>query len=472
MKTLVGLLALATLLLSTVVYGQDVYPALSQLSYDYYGAGARAFSMGNAFIGLSDDVSGGTWNPAGIWVIENPVVAATYLHYAPDGKFTDSQTPVATENKLNAKSLGSFSFVTPVRIKGHPWVFNFNYNRSNDYLMEANYFSGVESDPPMNPDLFLVDKGHLKSFRFGMTTRLYKQLSIGATANIYDARRYTDQALYLAWIDMRYEIPPIPDTIVLENRAVDSTTSNGLNFTIGLMYKLDKFSFGAVVHTPFTMKHSTDLTRSSTLTVNGLLEEYLSDAILADDVLTKQDMPLTIGIGFASLPAENLTFALDVNYQHYRSIFWYSLKSFAIDASGERTDTYDKYEIDWNNSLGVGLGGEYMLDTKLGRVPVRAGFRFDQLPQSEDIVLDYNLVINTEGDTLISAVYTASGRQNSYGFSLGTGIHWSQVELDFAWRYTTGAELNAVTRFWGEVLDEQRVERRAHEFRATFVGYF
>ncbi len=473
MKTLAGLLVVVLLLLSTVANGQEEYPALSAMSYNHFGSGARALAMGNAFVGLSNDVSSGSWNPAGLWVIENPVVAGTYFLYTPKGEFTDSRTPGATADNLDVNSLGSFSFVTPVRIKGNPWVFNFNYIRNNETTTKASYWSGFESDPPINPNVYLVDKGHLNSYRLGMTTRLYKQLSAGFTVNIYDGWRYTESLVEEGFIQMRYEIPPIPDTLLLQLREADSTGSDGLNFTLGLMYKLEKYSFGAVIHTPFTMNHDNDYQIEATLYRNGLLDDFYSESVYVDDALGRQDIPLTATVGFAAFPKEKLTFTLDLNYQDYSSVYWYTLESFTIDASGQRTDVYDKLKIDWNNSLGIGAGMEYLLDTKYGRLPLRAGLRFDQLPQSKDINANQTYILDQDGDTIgVSTSYSASGRQNEYSFSIGTGVHWAQIELDLAWRYTTGAELNIINRLDGGVVDEMNMKSRAHEFRATMVGHF
>ena len=89
MKMLVGFGLLTILIFSTAVMGQG-YPALSETSYNYFGAGARAFAMGDAYVGLSNDITSGTWNPAGIWVIESPVVSVSYNIYKPKGEFTDS----------------------------------------------------------------------------------------------------------------------------------------------------------------------------------------------------------------------------------------------------------------------------------------------------------------------------------------------------------------------------------------------
>jgi long-chain fatty acid transport protein len=473
MKALAGLLTIAMLLLTGVMYGQGINPLIGISEYNFYGSGARAFAMGNAFVGLADDVTGGSWNPAGIWEIESPMLAASYLHYAPNGKFIDSKTPEATNNRLNIKSLGSFSFVTPLRIKGHPWVFDFNYVRNNEFVNEMNLYSGVESEPEINPDITLLEKGHMKSYRFGLTTRLYKQLSGGFTVNIYDARRYFEGRQTQAWVDMRYEIPPVPDSLMLFSSQIDSTSSSGVNFTVGFMYKMEKYSAGAVVHTPFTIKHNSDSKREQILIRNGLRDDNISGAIFVDDSLTKQDLPLTVALGFAFFPTEKLTVTMDMNYQNYKPVKLYTLDSFNIDASGERTDSYSEHELQWNNTVGIGGGMEYMMDSKFGRIPLRCGFRFDQWPQPKDRFSDSEIILDEDEEFVgVRTINSYSGRQSSVAFGLGSGIHWSQVELDFAWRYQTGVKWNFIGRIEGFEDDSYEWERKEHEFKVTFIGHF
>jgi opacity protein-like surface antigen len=176
-----------------------------------------------------------------------------------------------------------------------------------------------------------------------------------------------------------------------------------------------------------------------------------------------------------------------MNYQNYGSTNWYYRTSFFFDAGGDRTDYYDEIPINWNNTFGIGAGVEYVFKTGLGRLPVRAGFRFDQLAQPKDFTITYNNVdydADEEPFELDQMMVTrvADGRQNEYSFGLGAGVSWSQIELDFAYRYTTGAESTVAENFTlydetviGNVLNGSQFvkwENTSHEFRVTFTGYF
>jgi opacity protein-like surface antigen len=477
MKRLVGLTALSLILMGGVALGAVGYPATEEISYFYQGAGARAFGMGDAFIGISNDISGGTWNPAGIWVIETPTVSASYKMFVPDGKYTHNLTPVVTKSSLDMNSIGQFSFAAPVRIKGHGYVLNFNFNHNNESIIEEQFYSGFlallypDATNQLNPDASSKDESFLRTYNLGFSTRIYKQLSFGATANIYDGRR-TKTAVYQgSWTDTVSVIDQLFDHQYRRITTIDSTTSNGFNLIFGLMYKMEKMNVGAVVRTPFQMKNNTDYSLFQVATTNGLPNIILSDTTYVQDSIAKQDMPLSIGVGVGFFPTQNLTLAADIAYYRFGSTNWYYRDSTFFSASGVRTDYFTKIPIDWNNTVGIGIGAEYLVNTPYGQIPLRAGVRFDQLPQPKDFETHTAMEI-VDNDTLMVTAITAKDRQNMMSLSLGTGVRWSQINLDVAYRFSTGAEEKIADFFYNTPISSQKLERKAHEVRFTFTGFF
>jgi len=494
MKPLVGLLTLLLLLGASVVMGQSEeqtipgYPALNEVSYDYFGGSARAMGMGFAFVGLANDVSGGIWNPAGLWVLDGPMISASYNSYLPAGIFNHSLTDKTTENNIDLSGIGHFSFVAPVRIKGHPWVFNFNYNRHNDYSVETAYQANPFNE--LDPDTFVEDIGHTRIFNAGASTRLYKQLSMGFTINIIDARRVKDEQYQIRETVIIDPVYGTTGEFFRSEQTIDSTTSNGFNFTLGLMYKGDKYSIGAVVHTPYTMKHSSDRSIYEVQKFNDLVQlDYTSTTFVVDS-LAKQEVPLSGTIGGAIFPREDVTLAMDLTFQNYASTNWFYLDSSFFAPNGERTDFYTEFPIDWNNTIGIGLGAEYRWGTGFGTIPLRAGFRFDQQPEPKNFSLLYSNVNYDEAGNPQSEKDTydvtrmASDRRNTTSISLGTGLSWSRIELDFAYMFTSGSEteLTETTETYfeddegnPEVLvtgSKFKWEDEEHQFRFTFTGYF
>ncbi len=473
MKRLVGLTALSIIVLTAAVMGQTGYPALDEMSYVFQGAGARAFAMGDAFIGLSNDVSSGTWNPAGIWVIESPMVSASYLLFKPAGTYTQNLTPVTTKNNLDINAIGSFSFATPVRIKGHPWVFNFNYLRNNENITQAAFYEVLDRSitNQLNPNASLEDVGYLRTYLLGMSTRIYKQLSFGVMANIYDGRRVKTQIAREAYADTISVIQGLVNDEYREYTSIDSAASNGFNLVFGLMYKLEKVNVGAVVRSPFEMSNNTDYSQFTVARTNGLPNVTLSDSTYVNDSVAKQKIPLSLGFGVAVFPRPNITTTLDIVYQRYGSAKWLYRDSTYFSASGVRTDYFTENPIDWNNTIGIGAGVEYLLDTKYGQVPLRAGLRYDQLPQPKTFESHNDPMVVGE-DTVIVTTRVAKDRQKAMSLSLGAGIRWSQIELGVGYRYTTGAGFT-LSDYSGDVLEvKHEIDRKMHEVRFTFTGFF
>lgn len=472
MKTLVVSATVILLLCASLAVGQVGYPALGEISYEFMGGGARAMAMGNSFVGLANDVSGGSWNPSGTWMLEGPMISLSYNLYTPRDEFSQSLTSSITKNDVGMNAIGNFAFVAPIRIKGHPWVFNFNYNRSNNNSQQAWLKDDLSSN--LNPDTYVEDRSYLRSFSFGMATRIFKQLSLGVNVNIYDGRRIFQQENSMVRDSIVNPVYGTTLEIFTEEISLDSTTSSQYNFTIGSMYKFGKFNVGAVVRTPFTIKNNTDRSFFRKSTYNNLTSIDESDTTFVVDSLAKQDIPLSLAFGIGITPNEKLSFAFDVNYQNYGSANWYYRDSTVFSAAGDRTDFYNEIPIDWNNTLGLGGGVEYMLTTDYGRIPLRAGFRFDQLPQPKEYTSTTSYVLDSEGeptDELITT-RTASGRQTAYRFSLGTGIHWGQIEFDFAWQYTTGAEYTQSQMLYDVEIAKATFKQKAHDFRFGFTGRF
>jgi len=492
MKALIGLIAGVAMLCVSMVAAQTSgnigYPALTQIDYNYFGGGARAMAMGYAFVGLANDVSSGIWNPAGLRVLEKPMVAASYNMYRPVGQYTQNLTSTVTKNNLDMEGVAHFSFVAPVRIKGHPFVFNFNYDRSSEYSTKSGYFVSLPSFSNMYQSYENRDKGYSRNYSFGGSTRLYRQLSAGVLVNVIDGRRILENQGIVAADVIIDPVYNITERMVMNGLVIDSTTSNGLNLIGGLMYKAEKFSVGGTVHTPFTMKHSTDRGEFLVTTFNGLPSVNGSDTIYVLDSLAKQDVPLAVALGLGLFPKENLTLTLDVNYQNYGSTNWYYLTDYFISASGDRSDNYLEVPIDWNNIFGIGAGAEYILKTPLGHIAVRAGVRYDQLPKPGSFTITTDSVGYDSDNNPYPLNYAridrvAQDRQNEFGLSLGTGLHWSQIELDIAYRYTAGREMTQRMVYINfdetdeanpvkTTVFEEKWEQKAHEVRVTFTGSF
>jgi hypothetical protein len=108
MKGIVAYSFLVVFVLVSTVTASEDYPVFDEeyltaralslnysypLSLDFNGGGARAKGMGNAFLGVSDDISAITWNPAGLYRPDDqysqPVVGLGYKSVSSKATFRD-----------------------------------------------------------------------------------------------------------------------------------------------------------------------------------------------------------------------------------------------------------------------------------------------------------------------------------------------------------------------------------------------
>ena len=107
------------LVLTATAFGQVDY---KQFSFDLCGGGARAEGMGKAFLALSDDVTGGSWNPAGIYAIEGPVLGFSWGSLRPRGETTTEvfgsldDNAVVWDHSGSQNNIGFISFAAPITV--------------------------------------------------------------------------------------------------------------------------------------------------------------------------------------------------------------------------------------------------------------------------------------------------------------------------------------------------------------------
>jgi len=104
-----------------------------------FGAGARALAMGRAFVGVADDASAVTWNPAGLVQIDRKEVQAMTATLFAETKFQ------------------YLSFVWP-RKKGSVWGFNLSQLQSTGFEKVEVTIDIDPTSAPDSPDFLKVEK--------------------------------------------------------------------------------------------------------------------------------------------------------------------------------------------------------------------------------------------------------------------------------------------------------------------------
>ncbi|MCK4372146.1 MAG: outer membrane protein transport protein [candidate division Zixibacteria bacterium] len=466
--------------LATTAASQTYLP---HSSFDFTWGGARAEAMGNAYLGLADDITAGAWNPAGLVGFEGPTLGFSLGSTAPHG-YTDYSIQSRQwryDQSGSLSNVSSLNFIAPFRIKGHPFVGSVNFTRNFEDLMGFGYNYEIE-DYRWVPrtgniwelDTFLldvgtrvIDEGGVSSVAFSFGTRVYENTSLGIGVNIYTGRN-TEEVFYT---QLLADLPITPGAQevdeVVDVYIVDTTKFSGVNFTLGLKKIGERFSAGLVLRTPFSLNLKTGSSIYQVKSINGLPQEEDTDTTFIDNQLTKYTLPLTIGAGLALNVGDDAVITADAEYRGYGSTKFKRRDSLRIDPAGNNEEYFTDIDPEWNNIFSMRFGSEYRINSSIGMIPLRAGMGMVAIPwpnRSESksphgnfnfphlIFMPFVKALNKD-DTPIRSTY-----------SLGSGIHWSQIKLDWAYTYST------VYRNWGETVVEAKM--RDHHFGFTFTGVF
>ncbi|MCK4574280.1 MAG: outer membrane protein transport protein [candidate division Zixibacteria bacterium] len=460
LKTTVLLLVLAT-----TACGQIAY---KEFSFDMCGGGARAEGMGKAFLALSDDVTGGSWNPAGIYAHEKPIIGVSWASLAPRGQTSSDfagsllTDPIVQDHSGTQNTVGSLNFLAPIRIKGHAFVGSFNYTRNFDAMQSLDWsWAGYETFYFMNSvgeieaeDLLIEQDGTyrldggLNSLNFALATRVYNNISAGISLNVYTgtAVGQIEQSSRVHDIRYTYDQRGLGEEGIT---IIDSTKFSGFNATIGLKYSGENFKAGLVVRTPFSLSDKIDSSMYVITKLNGLIIDDGTDTTYIGNKLVKYDLPMMVGLGVAFNLKPNWLISIDGEYRGFSSTDIKIRESILINPGGTNIESFLEVDPEWNNVFAFRIGTEYLWATSVGEVPLRAGFGYVPMP-AENVAVDL-------------ATETTAQRN----FSVGTGIHWEQIRFDIAY---THSMLDQERLEIGQIYTEY--ENKDNHLNISFTGVF
>ncbi len=445
--------------------------------YNFLGGGAKARGMGGAFFAVSDDPTAASWNPAGLSQLDKPQMNLSFSSYMSRTEYTstldsrDFQYSFGDELKRDVNAISFASVAIPFKIRDTELVGGVLYQRLADIYQENSYAlildSVVYEDTTIkNYVLPSIDEkvtGKLDVVNISLGGKLFESLSLGAGVNIYAGKFTSDANCFAPFYGVVYggeRVMYIDLTGLNERRFHPHIESDysGFNFTLGAMYQLDKLRLAGVVKTPFTLKEDNDVKLFTDIIVNGEIVEYsyLSSPFFETDREWK--MPTMIGFG-TSYQINSLTVAADVEFRNYsKTEVTYrrnianpeDLKVTTVDYLTDKWWGSDGNEppfvpsLEWRDLTQFRIGGEYMINTKFGSIPIRVGYRND--PKLFKTQLDSSEVYLRMDISVFPPVtyYTPTFIQSKYGvekgswvngnvFSFGTGIAWSQIKLDITY---------------------------------------
>jgi long-subunit fatty acid transport protein len=461
--SLFSIIALFALAFTTTVCAQE-----QGLIFDFFSGGARSEGMGQAYLALANDVTAGSSNPAGLYVHEKTIMTFSYGTFAPRGTFTYlvPSNPQTQNHAGNFGSLNYLGLVSPIRIKGHHIVFNLGYNRNFD-----TYFKfGEQLYNWSEPLTSLERRGGVSNINLGIGTRIYQKLSFGLNCNIYDGRVISEEHRELY---REMEVQGLISTAKALISIYDSTSYSGFNATLGFLYLFsDKLRGGLTIRTPFDLKGKSDSTTFRISTLRGITIDGMTDTVYVNNKTSRIQMPLMLGFGLAYNIADDFLVSGDVEYRAFSGKKIKNLDSLFFTAGGDRIEEFGTTDPHWSNVMQFRLGTEYLLKTKFGEIPLRAGFRNEAFPWGNiaNYTITYGAATNTSLDDSLHVVYSFdydTKKVTGSSVSFGTGIHWSQIQLDVAYTYT-GYEQKI---YHNSVLTAEN-KWKNHHLNFSFTGYF
>jgi long-subunit fatty acid transport protein len=391
------------------------------------GSGARAIGMGGAFIGVADDATAASWNPAGLVQLKAPEVSVVFsgVHRVEDNHFPLDPEADGSES-ITDSDINYLSAVYPFNLFNRNMVVSLNcqylydFTRSWDFLRSKTDEKDIDLGGGFSETVTVETEsryrhdvsGSLSALGLAYSIQVIPSLSLGFTLNIWDdnltdSEWESNNRLDIENVTTIASIGMVERTHIL-TKVKDNFSFEGINFNIGALWRAtDKLSVGAVFKSPFKADIGHD--RELTTFRNGTT---VSDVRSSTD--EKMRMPMSYGIGLAWRESDHLTVSMDFFRTH-----WEDLE--IEDENGDKTSPITNMppsESGIDPTQQIRLGLEYLLiDPEVDYViPMRFGMFYDPTP-------------------------AAGSPDDYYGFSLGTGFGKGRFILDLAYQFRYGNDV-------------------------------
>jgi hypothetical protein len=418
--------------------------------------------MGKAYLGVSDDASAITWNPAGLISHDKPIVGLSYTMLRPRGSFVEANG--AKYDFTNSYSnLTYLSFLSPVRIRGHQFVLAASYSQTFEDFYQGSFDQKIDdrphdvySDAPYDYRAVATTVYHANPYviNFGFGTPVSERMDVGASINVATGKAVSSSRISQYGSGYR-AIDRLGQEVFRDSSqsSLDSTSFSGVNFTLGGKYENENLTVGMVVKTGYSLKLNTDGKYSDSVRYNGQLKS--GGTVFIDDQVTKYNLPWVFGFGFGYKMQPNWILALDLEYRGYASTKGKVRTSIMIGSGGNNEEVFTEFDPRFYDCFVVRTGTEFLWTTNstiFPIVPLRFGLGYVPVPAPS---------ISPNGTTEQNTMYQVSA---------GTGVRWNQIWLDLSYVYSTLDQTSATS--YNGLLQQGEINGRDHRMNLTFTGYF
>lgn len=370
--------------------------------WNFTGVGARAAGMGGAFIGVADDATAISWNPAGLTQLDKPEASVVGRGL---GEIYEVDFEYCTETYEDEHAILNFlSGVYPFEFSGKQFVAALAVQRQLDlysYYHEEFYEeSGVDTVEYLNETF---SDGGTSTITIGLANRLASVFSLGVAANFWVGEAYFEST------DM-VEIDTVDYYYYWDYYDRSDWTFSGMNFVFGAMLDFNYLNnpvplkIGIVVKTPFELSVDEEFTLEEYTDDNGTI--YDPDPVESSNSYTL-GMPLMFGIGVSYRFGDNLTLSVDMESRKFSET---TIKEDYADLTGmdlENEEVIIMENLDLNQ---LRFGAEYLFTE----------------------IWDFAVIPLRVGGRLLPTLFTDINEEQVEGaaFSVGSGMITDQYSLD------------------------------------------
>ncbi len=373
--------------------------------WNFTGVGARAAGMGGAFIGVADDATAISWNPAGLTQLDEPeasVVARGLVE-----KY-EIDFGCCTETYEDEHGILNFlSGVYPFEFSGKRFVAALGLQRQLDLYSYYHFEETNESTEYLHETF---SEGGASTITIGLANRLASIFSLGVAVNLWVGEAYLETKDIV-------EVDSVGYYYYWDYYDRSDLTFSGVNFVGGTMLDFNYLSnpfplkIGLVIKTPFNLNIDEEFLLEEYTDDNGIIYEPESVESTNSYIL---GMPLMYGFGASYRLGDNLTLAVDMESREYGET---TLKEDYADLIGLDTGEEDELIIIENQDLNqLRFGAEYFFTDiwDFAVIPLRIGAQ-----TYPTLFMD-----NNEEQVVGNA------------FSLGTGLITDRYSLDISFKNT------------------------------------
>ncbi len=387
------------------------------------GSGARAVGKATAFIGVADDATAASHNPAGLIQLVRPEFSIVGSYFIRLENQDVSRVDTAVEGQtLDSIDLNYLSVAYPFQLLRRNVVVSLNVQRLFDLTGDTDVSSAFQTIEGTQQVRSRQDGG-LFTISPAVAVQVTPAFSLGIAFNIWP------DAFGNGWtqeVSVRGE-----GRVVSGNRIVPFTSDGrieedfdfkGFNVTVGFLWSINRmFSLGGVFRNPFTAKVERQHRSSLTVMLQGSPTPTSVERAFRETL--DLDMPMSYGLGLSARLSDRLTLSLDVSRVHWSDFeLETSMQPDIIRVDNGAPSGKGEAVLGGrgDDTTSVRLGAEYLWIRSAIVMPLRAGVFYDPEP-GED------------------------GTDHFWGFSLGSGFALKQVLFDMAYTFRAGTVDSAAT---------------------------